>query len=188
MASQPLSDEQREHLRSVVLDLAGAQGFDGWHITDVTGKTGISSRTLYKYYPSKEYLLLDAMIRTAGRVLEQSGGRGAGRTPRSRVLRTLTPLTEMLVASPTRGRAMVRALTCGQDAVAPMLQSFNDSMHMVVARALAGGEPGDPQWATAEVVQQVWFASMVSWASDLTGPEHIEESLVRALRLLGVNG
>ncbi len=128
------------------------------------------------------------MIRTAGRVLEQSGGRGAGRTPRSRVLRTLTPLTEMLVASPTRGRAMVRALTCGQDAVAPMLQSFNDSMHMVVARALAGGEPGDPQWATAEVVQQVWFASMVSWASDLTGPEHIEESLVRALRLLGVNG
>ena len=187
MASQALSDEQREHLRAVVLDLSGANSFDGWRISDVTDKTGISSRTLYKYYPSKEYLLLDAMIRTAQRVLEQSDGRATSRTPRSRVLRTLTPLTEMLVASPRRGRAMVHSLTCGQDSVAPMLQSFNDSMHMVVARALAGGEPGDPQWAAAEVVQQVWFAAMVSWASNVTGPEYIEESVVRALRLLGVN-
>jgi AcrR family transcriptional regulator len=188
MASQPLSDDQREHLRSVVLDLAGAHGFDGWRISDVTAKTGISSRTLYKYYPSKEYLLLDAMIYSAGRLLEQSDGRGTGRTPRSRVLRTLNPLGEMLVASPTRGRAMVRALTCGQEAVAPMLQSFNERMHMVVARALAGGEPGDPQWAAAEVIQQVWFASVVSWASGITGADYIDESLVRALRLLGVNG
>src|SRR3974377_1140522 len=101
MASQPLSDDQREHLRSVVLDLAGAHGFDGWRISDVTGKTGISSRTLYKYYPSKEYLLLDSMIYTAARVLEQSGGSGVGRTPRSRVVGTLKPLFAMLVGAPS---------------------------------------------------------------------------------------
>jgi TetR/AcrR family transcriptional regulator, cholesterol catabolism regulator len=185
-----LSEDQRRQIRGVVLGLAVDHEFDGWRISDVIDKTGISSRTLYKYYPSKEYLLLDSMVQAASRALDQvdSGSKSHGRTPRRRVLRTLEVLTDMLVASPSSSRAMVRALTCGQEAVAPMLRAFNESMHMVVARALAGGEPGDPQWAAAEVVQQVWFAALVAWASNVTGPENIEVSVARALRLIGVNG
>ncbi len=189
MPAHPLSDGQRVEIRGAVLDLAVHHGFDGWRISDVIQRTGVSSRTLYKYYPSKEYLLLDAMIDVAGRALEglMDGSKVRGRTPRSRVLRTLEILTEMFVASPSSSRAMVRALTCGQDAVSPMLRTFNDKMHMVVARALAGGEPGDPEWAAAEVVQQVWFAAIIAWASNVHGADHIEESVVRALRLIGVN-
>lgn len=189
MPARPLSAAQRSLVRDTVLGLAVEHGFDGWRISDVVERTGISSRTLYKYYPSKEYLLLDSMVETAGRALRGlAEGTGArGRTPRSRVLRTLAALTGMLLSSPPASRAMVRAITCGQEAVSPMLRTFNDSMHMVVARAMAGGEPGDPEWAAAEVVQQVWFASVIAWASDVAGPEHIDESVVRALRLIGVN-
>ena len=189
MPAHPLSVEQRGKIRDTVLDLAVQHGFDGWRISDVIERTGISSRTLYKYYPSKEYLLLDAMIETADRALEGlvDGTKVRGRTPRSRVLRTLKILTDIFVGSPSSSRAMVRALTCGQEAVSPMLRTFNDTMHMVVARALAGGEPGDPEWAAAEVVQQVWFAAVVSWASNVHGPEFIEDSVVQALRLIGVN-
>jgi AcrR family transcriptional regulator len=187
--ARPLSTDQRSVIRSTVLDLAVHHGFDGWRISDVIDRTGVSSRTLYKYYPSKEYLLLDAMVETAGRALEglAVGTRARGRTPRSRVLRTLGALTGMFLSSPSSSRAMVRALTCGQDAVSPMLRSFNDTMQMVVARALAGGEPGDAEWAAAGVVQQVWFAAVIAWASNVAGPEHIEASVVRALRLIGVN-
>jgi AcrR family transcriptional regulator len=189
LPAHPLSVEQRGKIRDTVLDLAVQHGFDGWRISDVIERTGISSRTLYKYYPSKEYLLLDAMIETADRALEGliDGTKIRGRTPRSRVLRTLKILTDIFVGSPSSSRAMVRALTCGQEAVSPMLRTFNDTMHMVVARALAGGEPGDPEWAAAEVVQQVWFAAVVSWASNVHGPEFIEDSVVQALRLIGVN-
>lgn len=190
VTAQALGDEQRTQLRAVVLDLAESHGLDGWGIGDVAEKAGISKRTLDEHYPSKEYLLLDAMIDKASQAMAPPAERtvARGRTPRSRVLRTLSTFTEMLVASPSSSRAMVRALTSGQDAVLPMLRSFNDSMHMVVARALAGGEPGDPQWAAAEVVQQVWFAALVSWTSNVTGPEHIDESVVLALRVIGVNG
>lgn len=189
MPARPLSDDQRALIRTTVLDLAVQHGFDGWRIVDVIDRTGVSSRTLYKYYPSKEYLLLDSMVGTAARALQGlTGSPGAqGRTPRSRVLRALGTLTGMLLSSPPGSRAMVRALTCGQDAVSPMLRSFNDSMQMVVARALAGGEPGEPEWAAAGVVQQVWFASVIAWASNVAGPEHIEASVVRALRLIGVD-
>jgi TetR/AcrR family transcriptional regulator, cholesterol catabolism regulator len=189
MPAHPLSADQRERIRDTVLDLAVQHGFDGWRISDVIERTGISSRTLYKYYPSKEYLLLDSMIQTAGRALSglMNGTTVRGRTPRSRILRTLEVLNAMFLASPASSRAMMRALTCGQDAVSPMLRTFNDTMHLMMARALAGGEPGDPEWAAAAVVQQVWFAAVISWASDVHGPEHIDESVVRALRLIGVN-
>jgi len=189
LPAHPLSVEQRGRIRDTVLDLAVNHGFDGWRISDVIDRTGVSSRTLYKYYPSKEYLLLDAMIEEANRALDQQSERSGprGRTPRSRVLRTLSTLNELLVAYPSSSRAMVRALTCGQEAISPLLRNFNDNMHMTVARALAGGEPGDPQWAAAAVVQQVWFAALVSRASNLTGPEHIEQSVIRAMRLIGVN-
>ncbi|MGH9090577.1 MAG: TetR/AcrR family transcriptional regulator [Acidimicrobiales bacterium] len=189
MPARPLSTAQRVLIRDTVLGLAVQHGFDGWRISDVIDRTGVSSRTLYKYYPSKEYLLLDAMVQTAGRALRgfTDGTEVRGRTPRSRVLRTLGILTEMFLSSPSSSRAMVRSLTCGQDAVSPMLRAFNDTMQLVVARALAGGEPGDPEWAAAGVVQQVWFAAVIAWASNVAGPEHIEESVVRALRLIGVN-
>jgi TetR/AcrR family transcriptional regulator, cholesterol catabolism regulator len=183
--ARPLSPEQRDKIRETVLDLAVEHGFDGWRISDVIARTGISSRTLYKYYPSKEYLLLDAMIEAAGRLLDNLVDEAvSGKTPRVRVLRTLNSLTEALVTSPTSSRAMVRALTCGQDAVSPMLRSFNDSLHLVVARALAGGEPEASEWDAAEVVQQVWFAAAISWAAHLHGPEYMEQSVIRALELI----
>jgi AcrR family transcriptional regulator len=166
--------EQRAKIRDIVLELAVQHGFDGWRISDVIERTGISSRTLYKYYPSKEYLLLDAMIETAGHMLDNLvDGAISGKTPRIRVLRTLNALTQALVASPSSSRAMVRALTCGQEAVSPMLRTFNDSMHLVVARALAGGDPNDAEWDAAEVVQQVWFAAAISWAADIHGAQYM---------------
>jgi len=184
MPARPLSQEQRDKIRDTVLVLAEQHGFDGWRISDVIERTGISSRTLYKYYPSKEYLLLDAMIQTAGQILDNLVDAVAGKTPRVRVLRTLTTLTHALIRSPNSSRAMVRALTCGQEAVSPMLRTFNDSLHLVVARALAGGDPDTEQWDAAQVVQQVWFASAISWAADIVPAEYIEESVVRALALI----
>jgi TetR/AcrR family transcriptional regulator, cholesterol catabolism regulator len=185
MPARPLSLEQRAKIRDTVLSLAVAHGFDGWRISDVIDQTGISSRTLYKYYPSKEYLLLDAMIETAEHMLGNLVDEAvAGKTPRVRVLRTLNTLTQALVGSPSSSRAMVRALTCGQEAVAPMLRTFNNAMHLVVARALAGGEPGDAEWDAAGVVQQVWFSAAISWAADIQGPEFMEESVIRALHLI----
>jgi len=183
--ARPLSLEQRAKIRDTVLGLAEHHGFDGWRISDVIERTGISSRTLYKYYPSKEYLLLDAMIVTASHLLDNLVDDAAtGKDPRTRVLRTLSKLTEVLVGSPSSSRAMVRALTCGQEAIAPMLRTFNDSLHLVVARALAGGEPDAQEWDAAQVVQQVWFASAISWAADIVPPAYIEESVVRALELI----
>ena len=116
-----------------------------------------------------------------------AAAKASGRTPRSWVLRTLQMVTELVVESPTRGRAMVQALTAGREAAVPVVGDLADRLHMAVARALAGGEPGDPEWAASGVVLQVWLAAVVAWAAGLREPEYIEESVVRALRVMKVN-
>jgi AcrR family transcriptional regulator len=186
----PLSVEQRLSVREAVLGLAARHGFDGWVIDDVVEETRIPSVTVQAQYPSKESLVLDAVLERAREVLDglMDTAAGSGRTPRSRVLRVLRVLTDSIVESPSSSRAMLRAFTCGQDVVAPILRTFDDHLHMVLARAVAGGEPGDPEWAVSEVVEQVWLASVVVWASNLQRAEYIEESVVRVLRLLKVNG
>lgn len=190
MPGSSLSVEQRLSVRQAVLGLATRHGFDGWHIGDVVDETSIPPGTMQEQYPSKECLVLDAVLERAREVLDglMDKAAGGGRTPRSRVLRVLRVLTDSIVDSPSSSRAMLRAFTCGQDAVAPMVRTFDDHLHMVLARAVAGGEPGDPEWAVSEVVEQVWLASVVFWASNLQRAEYIEESVVRVLRLLKVNG
>lgn len=189
MPAHALSHEQRRQIEDIVLDLTGRHGFDGWRISDVVRGSGISSRTLYKYYPSKEYLVLRAFTErtreTLGPLLD--GGRVKGRTPRSRVLSLTGTLTDALTSSPTSSRALVHTLVCGQEAVVPMLRAFDDTMRLLIGRALAGGEPGDPEWAKAELIQQVWFAAIIAWSSNIQPTEHIDESMVRVLRLLDVN-
>jgi len=189
MAAHALSPEQRRQIEDIVLDLTATDGFDGWRISDVVKRSGISSRTLYKYYPSKEFLVLHAFTERARATLGPlfDGGRIKGRTPRSRVLNLIGTLTEALTASPASSRALVHTLVCGQESVVPMLRAFDDTIHMLIGRALAGGEPGDPEWAKAEMIQQVWFAAIIAWSSNIQPEEYIDESVVRALRLLDVN-
>jgi AcrR family transcriptional regulator len=189
MAAHALSPEQRRQIEDIVLDLTAQQGFDGWRISDVVNRSGISSRTLYKYYPSKEYLVLNAFTERARVTMEPlfEGARVKGRTPRSRVLKLIGTLTDFLTASPVSSRALVHTLVCGQEAVVPLLQTFDETMRMLIGRALAGGEPGDPEWAKAEMIQQVWFAAIIAWSSNIQPAEYIEESVARVLRLLDVN-
>jgi len=189
MAAHALSPEQRRQIEDIVLDLIGQHGFDGWQISDVVQRSGISSRTLYKYYPSKEYLVLHAFTERARATMAPlfDGAKVKGRTPRSRVLRLTGTMTETLTASPTSSRALVHTLVCGQEAVVPLLQTFDEAIRMLIGRALAGGEPGDPEWAKAEMIQQVWFAAVIAWSSNIQPAEYIDESVVRVLRLLDVN-
>jgi AcrR family transcriptional regulator len=186
----PLTADQREHVRAAVLDLADRRGLDGWNIGDVAVAADVSTRSIEHEFPSKEHLLIGAFVETFRADLDRlaDGASGGGRTPRSRVLRLFRSLSEIVSTSHETGRALLQASVSGQPSLAPLVKEFEEQLHMMVARALAGGEPGDPEWAVAEVIEAVWLAAMVSWAGSLLGLENVEESVARALRVLRVNG
>ena len=78
MPARPLSEEQFAQVGEAVIALAVRSGFEGWRISDVVARTGVSSRTLYKYFPSKEYLLLQSLLSRYGPEFETLFDEGPG--------------------------------------------------------------------------------------------------------------
>jgi AcrR family transcriptional regulator len=186
MPARPLSDAQREKIRRTVIGFVGTRGFDGWRITDLVSEVGISSRTLYKYFPSKEYLVLDALVVAAGERLAgfADGTEVVGSTPNERVDHVLGVLGTEMFAQPELSTAMIRSLTCGQEAVRPLLLNFHDTMQAVVARALAGGPPTDEDRAVAEIVELVWISAVISWACQVRPAAYVNDSVHQAMAFM----
>ncbi|MGP0030426.1 MAG: TetR/AcrR family transcriptional regulator [Acidimicrobiales bacterium] len=185
MPANPLSPAQHAQIRELVVTLTSERGLDGWRIRDVEAASGVSSRTLYKYFPSKEYLLLSSLVTQIGSLdALLPDRRPRGRTPSARALKIVRPLTEAQLAVPTLSRAMVRALTSGQEAVAPMLLEFHRVLREALASALGNGAPSDADWEAAEIIEQVWFAATVAWASNIQPDTYIESAVHRVLRLV----
>jgi AcrR family transcriptional regulator len=184
LPTQSLNPEQLAACRSTVRDLTAAQGLDGWRLSDLAEKSGVASADVLAHFSSKEYALLDGLIESGDALLSGGTDWANGRSVRTRVLKAMGSLTDLVVGSPELAKAMVRALTCGQEAIAPPVRDFGDRLRLGIARAVAGAEPGDPAWATAEVLLQVWLAAVIAWSSGLRGEEYIEASVRQAVRLL----
>ena len=190
MPAAPLSAEQRQQIHETVIALTTRHGLDGWRISDLVEATGVSSRTIYKYFPSKEHLLLTSLIETSefqfAQIRETTMRRA--RTPRTRVLRALRECTEGVMDSPQLAKAMVRAWTSGQSSIPPLLAGFEDGLKATLAYAIAGGPPSPTQEVVAEVIEMVWVTSMIAWTSGLRGSEFVDQSVRRALSVIELPG
>ncbi|MHB8219972.1 MAG: hypothetical protein ACYDHU_06575 [Acidimicrobiales bacterium] len=186
----PLSEDQRRSVHDAVLVLAAGNGCHGWDARTVASKAEVPPELVELHFASNEQLLADAVLVRAGDVLDRltASAPGGGRTPRSRVLKVVRALTDALLEDPVLGRDALWTLTRGVDSALPQLKEIGGRLHMALARGVAGGEPGDPEWAVAGVIEGVWFAAAVAWSVGVGSAEQIDESVVRALRLMKVNG
>lgn len=182
----PLSAELRQKIQETVISLTVRNGLDGWRISDLVDATGVSSRTIYKYFPSKEYLLLTSLVETSQieyAKIRETTIRSA-RTPRTRVLRALRECTEGVMDSPELAQAMVRAWTSGQPSIPPLLAGFEDGLKATLAYVMAGGPPSPAQEKVAEVIEMVWVTSVIAWTSGLREREFVDTSIRRALSVI----
>jgi len=53
-----------------------------------------------------------------------------------------------------------------------------------LASALSRGAPTASDRDAAQVLEQVWFATIVAWASDIQPPSYVEDAVRRAVRLV----
>ncbi len=169
---------------TVALDLVMRDGYDGLHMRTVADVAKVSTRTLYRHFPSKEHLLLAAMVQR-GEAMEQFlGAPAAGRTAVVRVRRTLATATDALQAVPALTAGVAQALVCGQESVVPLLVEFRDVMLDAIARALRPAGPTEDDLAIARLLQRVWFAALLAWSSGVEPPESVDDAVGEAIGLV----
>ena len=172
------------------VELAEGGGFEAVRLRDVAERSDVALGTLYKYFRSKEDILLFAFDEEVERLEQAMRARPlAEGSPYARAVEFFRRGTRALARRPQFARAMIRALTGSDRELAVKVAAFQLRIARLVAAALRGEAPdvtapvdaalGDPrERATAFTLMHVWFSSLVGWAAGM----HAERVVVEQVR------
>lgn len=161
--------------------LAAEGGFDAVQMRDVAARADVAIGTLYRYFPSKEFLLASVMASEVGALAAHLKQRPArGDTAAERVSNVLDRANRALMSQPQVSIAQIRALVSGNDEVAEVVQTVTDAMRHLIVTAMEA-EPTDASIDVADTLFDVWLAALVGWISGLTGPDDVQRKLTRTV-------
>ena len=194
-----LAANQLRRMRRIVdaaVDLAEQGGFEAVRLRDVAERSDVALGTLYKYFRSKEDILLFALNEEVERledVLRKGPAPNGSR--RLRAVHFFRRSTRALARRPQLARAMVRAMASGDADTVMKLASLQLRIARLVVATLRGEAPDldapldhPPGTATeqaiAQVLMNVWFSSLVGWAAGLHAERVVTEHVRTAADLV----
>lgn len=199
-SSDPLLEERARRIIETTIELAEKGGFEAVRLRDVAAHAGVAMGTLYRRFRSKEDLLV-AALEFETRALEARVHERplVGADPTERVLAYFGMQTRGMLGRPNLSRAMLRATAAGEPALAQKLGLFHEMMGRMTVAALRGApaagseaevtappaeEITEREKLVATVLNQVWFAVMLSWAGGLEDQASINERMRAAAELV----
>jgi AcrR family transcriptional regulator len=179
---------RRRRVLDATLRLAAEGGFDAVQMRDVAAAADVALGTLYRYFSSKERLLLEAMVEQQAdlrRYLEVHPP--PERTSAGRVVAVLRRANGALREHPDVTAAMVRSIGSAQTENADIVRRVTEIMTAIITRAVHGPEDRpatDHELRVARILMQVWLSSLNGWVCGVDGPERVDDDLEAAATLL----
>ena len=177
-----LAQNQLRRMRRIVdaaVDLAEKGGFEAVRLRDVAEQSDVALGTLYKYFRSKEDILLFALNEEIERLEHAMATRSvAAGSAYERISDFFRRGTRALARRPQFARAMIRSMTAGDADTALKIAALQLRIARLVTAALRGTAPDVAapldssigsvrEQAIAFTIMQVWFSSLVGWAAGL---------------------
>lgn len=184
----PSQQERRDRMLSATAELALEGGWDAVQMREVAQRADVALGTLYRYFPSKEFLLVSVMIADIEGLADRLAVRPArGEDPVERVVDVLRRANRALQRQPQVTVAMIRALVSGNEDIAPAVRETRVLMRRIISDALGvhgDDAAGEGDLTTIDLLSDVWLAALVSWISGVEPPESLDPKLERATRVL----
>jgi AcrR family transcriptional regulator len=175
---------RRERVVAAAVDLASDGGYEAVQMRDVAARADVALGTLYRYFPSKDHLLIAALaeqVSTLQRRLAQKPPQGG--TPADRVVDVLRRASRALEREPRLTAALVTALSSPDPSVAESKQEVYDILGSVIADAVDGTELLQGE-GVVRVLGHVWFAALVSWVGGMAATGQMGDDLEITARLI----
>jgi AcrR family transcriptional regulator len=183
-------EERAQKIVDAAMELANEGGFEGVRLRELAAKSGVAFGTLYSRFNSKEDILIAALEQEAGKFREllRSNPIEEG-TPLERCEPFFRLLSRTLLDRPGFATAVLRAVSSGAG-VAEKIIRYQDMMNEIIVRAIWGdavydsdSEEREEVIFAARMVQNIWFAELISWMSDAASEEEVVNRTVRCARL-----
>jgi AcrR family transcriptional regulator len=177
---------RRGRILDAALELSAEGGFDAVQMREVAARADVALGTLYRYFPSKENLLLSVMgVQVEGLADRLSRRPPEGTDPVERVVDVLDRANRALQRQPDVTVAMIRALVSGGADLAPVVSANRDGMRRIISDALGTDVPVDPDQVLAiDLLNDVWLAALVAWIAGSQPAESVMPKLESAARAL----
>jgi len=179
---------RRRRVLDATLHLAAAGGFDAVQMRDVATEAGVALGTVYRYFASKERVLLEAMAEQQADLrayLDVHPPREA--TAAARVVAVLRRANRSLREHPDVTAAMVRSFGTAAPENADIVRRVTEIMTAIITNAIHAPErraANARDVRVARILMQVWLSSLNGWVCGVDGPERVDEDLAAAAELL----
>lgn len=186
----PRTDRQQARHAAVIqatMDLASEGGYDAVQMRDVAARAGVALGTLYRYFSSKNHLLVAALARWTEELQQRLAQRPPrGETPADRVVDTLQRAARALERQPSVTSALVTALTslsADDPKALALANEVYETIGDIITSAMQDGEARTRQ-EVIRVLSQVWLAALVAWVRGWAPAGQMGRDLEAAARLL----
>lgn len=181
-----MNKDRRDKIIDVAIDLAEAGGFENVRQRDVADQAGIALGTLYKSFISKEHILSAAVEREAAELERRLQAKPpAGESATERLHALFRIVTRAMIHKPKYARAVIRALASGQPEVAAHVTAYQGRMNAIITAVMQPGSGEDAHTGKlANLLQQIWFASLVAWSAGVLSQNELNTHMDQSIELL----
>lgn len=176
---------RRERVIRAALELGAEGGYDAVQMRDVAARAEVALGTIYRYFPSKDALLLAVMVQWLRDLEERVGRRPpAGATTVERIMDVLRRALRTMDRQPRLTAAVIGAMTAGDPASVAAIGEAGATM----ARVLVAAFPDDVdpllEARAAKVLGHVWWSATISWANGMGDMDWVADELQAAAELV----
>lgn len=180
--------ERRSRILDAAAELASEGGYDAVQMREISDRAGVALGTLYRYFPSKNHLLVSALDREFDRVEDISKTLPVpGDTAHERMMFIFERTARALTDDPKLAEALTRAFVFADASVEELIDQVGTKLIGLIGRTMSGDpthEPTDEEAEMVHVIADVWLASLIAWATGRKQPEDVLRSMDSAVRLL----
>jgi TetR/AcrR family transcriptional regulator, cholesterol catabolism regulator len=191
LAPKGLTEKQSARRRAVIraaMTLAADGGYEAVQMRDVASDADVALGTLYRYFPSKDHLLVAAL----GEWAREMQTRASQRPPRAssaaeRVAEVLRRAARAMERSPSLTAALATALTnlsFDDPASAGYARGVYDTMAATIESAISNGDTIPDKDLVIRILGHVWLAALVATTRGWESAGQMAEDLADAARLL----
>ena len=166
-------------------ELGAEGGYDAVQMRDVATRAEVALGTIYRYFPSKDALLLAVMVQWLGDLEARVTRRPpAGGTTVERIMDVLGRALRAMDRDPRLTAAVIGAMTAGDPASVPAINEVTRTMARIMQSAFPDEVDPALEASAAKALGHVWWSATISWANGMGDIGWVARELREATELI----
>lgn len=166
-------------------ELGAEGGYDAVQMRDVATRAEVALGTIYRYFPSKDALLLAVMVQWLGDLEARVTRRPpAGGTTVERIMDVLGRALRAMDRDPRLTAAVIGAMTAGDPASVPAINEVTRTMARIMQSAFPDEVDPALEASAAKALGHVWWSATISWANGMGDIGWVARELREAAELI----